>query len=242
VLSAALYGSAEIAYNVFDTYRGAEAGVVYGHVLAMIRHLFGTDAFMIPPYQLGQGNDEALESGAWWFYQKSGFRPRDARARRLMRRELASIKARPTHRSSRTTLARLSRSHLYFHLGHVRDDVLGELPLANVGLAVTDYLAQRFGSDRERATAVCAREAAALLREETLARLSAPERLAWERWAPLVLVLPGVRGWSAADRRALARVIRAKGGPRESDYVRLFDRHRRLRKTLRVLAEKNAPE
>jgi hypothetical protein len=32
VLSSALYGSAEIAYNVFETWRGAEAGRVYGRV------------------------------------------------------------------------------------------------------------------------------------------------------------------------------------------------------------------
>mgnify|MGYP006270346331 CR=1 FL=1 len=37
----------------------------------------GADAFTIYPYQLGHENDEALRSGAWWFYQKSGFRPRD---------------------------------------------------------------------------------------------------------------------------------------------------------------------
>ena len=28
---------------------------------------------MIDPYQLGLENDDALKSGAWWFYQKLGF-------------------------------------------------------------------------------------------------------------------------------------------------------------------------
>ncbi len=52
VLNSALYGSAEVAYNVFD-YRGGEAGRVYGQVLAMLRHLFRATAFTIYPYQLG---------------------------------------------------------------------------------------------------------------------------------------------------------------------------------------------
>ena len=36
VLTSALMESAEIAYNVFDTYRGAEAAHVYARVLAMV--------------------------------------------------------------------------------------------------------------------------------------------------------------------------------------------------------------
>jgi hypothetical protein len=65
---------------------------------------------------------------------------------------------------------------------------------------------------------------------------SAGERLAWERWSPLVLILPGVDRWSTADRRALVRVVRAKGGRRESDFLRRFDRHPRLGKALLQLA------
>ena len=43
-----------------------------------------------------------------------------------------------------------------------------------------------------------------------------------------MLALPGLSRWRAADRRALARVVRAKGGRREGDFARLFDAHPRL--------------
>jgi len=43
-----------------------------------------------------------------------------------------------------------------------------------------------------------------------------------------MLALSGLSRWSAAERRALARVVRAKGGRRESDFARLFDAHPRL--------------
>src|SRR5262249_28079951 len=91
VLTSALYRSAEIAFNVFDAFRGAEAGPVYGKVIGMTRALFGADTFTIFPYQLGEGNDEAIESGAWGFYQKLGFRPRARAARTLMQRELTLL-------------------------------------------------------------------------------------------------------------------------------------------------------
>src|SRR4029077_15288644 len=68
VLCSALFGSSEIAYNVFETFEGAQAGPVFGRVLRMGRSLFGSDSLTIYPYQLGHDNKEALVSGAWWFY------------------------------------------------------------------------------------------------------------------------------------------------------------------------------
>ena len=50
------------------------------------------------------------------------------------------------------------------------------------------------------------------------------------------MILPGVERWSRGEKTALIRVIRAKGGRRESDFVRLFDRHRRLRRAILKLA------
>jgi len=235
VLVSALFGSSEIAYNVFDTYRGAEAGWIYARVLAMTHHLFGSDTFTIFPYQLGEGNAEAVASGAWWFYQKMGFRPRDPAARRLMHQELARMKASPRHRTGPANLRRLARENLYLALGREREDVIGRLELPHVGLQVMKSLAARFGSDREAADRVCAREAAAQLGLRSIAGWSPAERAAWRRWAPLVLILPRLARWNAAERRALAQVVRAKGGRRESEFVRRFDAHRKLRAAIRRL-------
>jgi hypothetical protein len=230
VLNSALFGSAEIAYNVFETYRGAEAGHVYGRVLACVRHLFGVDAFTIYPYQLGQDNDEAIDSGAWWFYQKLGFRPRDRGALALMRRELARMRRRPGHRSSRATLTRLADHNMYYFMGRPREDVIGEVSLMDIGLAATDFLAKRGREDPSR-------EAARRLGMRSLAGWSRDERVAWARWAPLLLVAEGVERWSPFERRAAVAVVRAKGGRRESDFVRLFDGHRKLRAAVLELSE-----
>ena len=51
------------------------------------------------------------------------------------------------------------------------------------------------------------------------------------------MILPGIERWSAAERRAAAAVIRAKGGRRESDFVLAFDQHRKLRRAIVALAE-----
>jgi hypothetical protein len=236
VLNSALFNSAEIAYNVFETFRGAEAGLVYGRVLATVRHLFGVDTFTIYPYQLGEGNEEAIESGAWWFYQKMGFRPKDEATRKLMDREVAAARRRPGHRSSRANLHALARRNLYYHDGPERDDVIGVLPLANVGLHMMRFFDERFGGDRAQGVWECARQAKVLLGLAERRTWSRGQRLWWYRWAPLVLALPGIERWSGEERRALAEVILLKGGQRESDFVWRFDAHARLRAALRELA------
>ncbi|MFN0008849.1 MAG: hypothetical protein ACKVXR_13190 [Planctomycetota bacterium] len=236
VLASAFMRSCEIAFNVFETFRGGPSARVYGRVLAMCRALFGADTFTIYPYQLGHENEEGLRSGAWWFYEKLGFRPREASARRVYRRELAAIRRDPKHRSSLTALKKLAAHNLYWSLGAPRDDVIGSFPLDRIGFAASDYLSQRFGSDRERGERACADEAGRILGVPRWRALPPGERLAFQRWAPVVRVLPGVESWSRVDRAALGRVVRAKGGLRESEFVLQFDGHRRLRKAFVELA------
>ena len=121
---------------------------------------------------------------------------------------------------------------MYWYSGRARDDVIGILPLHQVGLVITDYLAARFGADRERGEKTCAGEAARLCGVRGWKRWPVAERLWWMRWSPLVLVLPGVARWSPAERAALVKIIRTKGGRRETDFVRLFDAHGSLRRAL----------
>jgi hypothetical protein len=236
VLATGLFGSSEVAFNMFETYRGSESALIYSRALAMVREIFGSDTFTVDPYQLGYANTEGLRSGAWWFYYKIGFRPHDAGVRRVVQGELARMKRNRSYRSSLPTLSRLASENVYLHLGKPREDVLGTISIGDIGLRIARNLADRFGSDHERAARVYSREAARLLGLGNARRLSPDEALAWERWSPLVMSLEGVHRWSAASKRALIRVILAKGGRRESAFVKLFDAHRPLRRAILKLA------
>jgi hypothetical protein len=235
-LISALFGSSELAFNVFETFRGGETAWIYARLVATARQVFGADTLAIYPYQLGHENDEGLQSGAWWFYYKLGFRSRERSLDSIIARELARLGRRPTYRTPLSTLKRLVRYPLFLSLGPERDDVMGVLRIDRIGLAVTDYLVRRFGADRERGERECARESAARLGVHGWRRWVRGEQVAWRCWAPLVCALPGVDGWPAADRIRLAQAIRAKGGPRESDAVPLLTEHRRFRRALLGLA------
>ena len=95
LLTRSCFNSSEVAYNVFDAFRGGESAQIYGQALALTRHFFGADVFAVEPYQLGHENEEGLASGAWWFYYKLGFRPLDAQVKRLVRTELARMRRNP---------------------------------------------------------------------------------------------------------------------------------------------------
>jgi len=225
-----LFGCADLAYNTFETFRGAEAAFVLARLLAALRHLFGATSFTLAPYQLGRDNDEAIASGAWWFYYKLGFRPRSAAVRRATRAERARLGANPRHRSAAKTLARLAGDYLYYETAGSRAPHWPSLDL--LGARVAARLAQD-GADREAAVRASVRAAMRLL---GVARLRGPdERRAWARWAPIVAVLPGAARWPARERRALARVISAKGGRGEDAYLARFAAHPRLGAALRRL-------
>jgi hypothetical protein len=146
------------------------------------------------------------------------------------------MKANPKHRSSIATLNDLTAEHMFLYLGAARKDVLGRVSTGPVGLEISRYLADRFGSDRERGLDVCSDEAAGLLGLSSLRGFSAGEKLAWRQWSPLVMILPGIGDWSHSERQALIEVVRAKGGRRESDFVLRFDAHTRLRAAVLDLA------
>lgn len=226
-----LFRCVDISYNTFETFRGGEAAHVFGRLLAAFRHLFAATSFTIEPYQLGDHNEEGIESGAWWFYYKLGFRPRSATIARLARTELARMRSDPRHRSSAQTLARLAKDYLYLEPYGARAP---HWPRLNaLGARLAESLGSRAGADRERAVDDCVRDA---MHRLGVARVAgAHARRAWGEWAPIVLALPGMARWRPAERRALGRVISAKGGARDADYLARFDAHPKLGPALRRL-------
>jgi len=217
-----LLAGAEVAFNVFPTFRGAEAGYLFARVLASARHLLGARAFSIEPYQLGAGNEEGIESGAWWFYYKLGFRPTAPEPRRLLAAELERMRRQPAHRSSEATLLRLASGHM------VRQPEAGRhawLPLVP-GLG----LARGWESGPAAAQAALARFGIG-----GTPRWPRDERAAWERLAPFLLALGGVEHWSAAHKQTAVAALRAKGGMHEVEFLRRVDAHGPLREAFERL-------
>lgn len=220
-----LFDWAEVAFNVFETFRRGESAYSFIALLRFLHQHLGVRAFHVSPYQIGEGNDEALDSGAFWFYYKLGFRPKGEEPRRLADRERRRLAREAGARSSRETLAQLCRSGMFASVEARSDRAVVEFEATRVGLGAARQVAG-LGRARLRA-AVAGWLGARRWRDWTPS-----ERAALDRLAPFLALIPELRRWSPAERRALVDVVRAKGGAREVEYVRGLQAHRRLRRRL----------
>ncbi len=230
-----LFRTADVSFNSFDTFRGPSTARIFVRLLAAARALLGACAFTLDGYQIGHHNDEAIASGAWWFYYKLGFRPRNTAIRKLEAAELARMRADPTHLSSPSTLRRLATDSLYFETEGVRAPLWPRL--ADIGAMAAPRLAASGSADRELALEACSLRVMKKLGIASLTELPgrrADTALAWQRWAPVVDMLD-LRGWRAGERRALAAIIAAKGGRTEREFLKQFDAHPRIGVALRGL-------
>ncbi|MDP9198443.1 MAG: hypothetical protein M3O07_04410 [Pseudomonadota bacterium] len=218
-----------LSFNTFETFRGAEAAHVFARFIAIAHQRFGCTDFSVDPYQLGLGNEEGIESGAWWFYHRFGFRPRAPAARRLAARESSRRSASSGYRSSPDTLRSLARFHLFYSLDYMQQS---RLPKTDHWLAAATRELRGFppsGGDNGSAAADAALKRLGLAKHRRLGRGVRPML---ERWAGLVLALTARGRWSRSERRNLLRLIEAKAGPDEREYQRRALRHHRLRRLL----------
>ncbi len=216
-----------LSFNTFETFRGGEAARVLARFIAVSFQLFRCTSFSVEPYQLGTGNEEGIKSGAWWFYYRLGFRPNNLFARKVAAREVARVARNSKYRSSSHTLRLLAKWHLFFSLDPMRR---ATLPRSAELLGDAAHELQRFpqlkAADRDRA----ATDAAA--RWLGAGRPSPGGRRMLGRWAGLVLALARRGRWSAPERRQLFRLVEAKSGVSERDYLRRLLRLARLRRLL----------
>ena len=107
----------EVGFNLYYTFREGETAWLYARLLRLFHQLLGVTRFTVDPYQLGFGNPEAIDSGAFWFYRKLGFRPADASVARLLDREEKKLRADPSHRTSAAALRRLAQGWMVYGEG-----------------------------------------------------------------------------------------------------------------------------
>src|SRR6058998_784717 len=100
----------DVSFNIFHAFRKGESAFAFARLLKLYQQLFGSTVFSIDSYQIGLGNDEAIEAGAFWFYRKLGFRATDPQIERMARREEERIAKNPRHRTSQRMLRRMARS------------------------------------------------------------------------------------------------------------------------------------
>ena len=234
-----LFERTEVGFNTFYTFRDGESAWVYAQVLGLLNRLLGVTCISVDPYQVGFNNDEAIESGAFWFYRKLGFRPTVAEIARAADAEDKKIKARPGYRSSGRTLRRLSRGNVVYEAPGSDGGAWDRFHIRNLGLAVQRRMAGSFAGEAG-AIRHATSEAVARAIGVTPDDWEFPERRAYENLALVLGLIPDLADWEKSEKKNIARIIEAKSGRDESHFLRLLQQHSRLRDV--VIRLGSAPE
>jgi hypothetical protein len=132
--------------NIFEQFRGGESGYMFIQLLRVYRQAFGVDYFEVEPYQYGLDNPEGIESGAFWFYYRYGFRPLDKQLNKIAEDESQKIKSKKGYRTPAKTLVRFTESNIAMNLGTAVPE--GVLALRE---RITSYIAGNYNSNRSEA-------------------------------------------------------------------------------------------
>ncbi|MDH3768975.1 MAG: hypothetical protein OES99_11050, partial [Gammaproteobacteria bacterium] len=89
----------DIGLNIFHEYRGGESAYLFTQILRTFVQHYASTQIIIDSAQFGYGRVGGIQSGAFWFYYKMGFRPADSGLVQLAEEEWSKIAAEPGYRS-----------------------------------------------------------------------------------------------------------------------------------------------
>ena len=218
----------ESGFNLYYTFREGETAWLYARILRLLRQLLGVTVISIDPYQVGHENEEGIESGAFWFYRKLGFRPVRPDLRKLTHAEERRMTEDRGHRTSPRTLRKLAAGHMLFELPGAANANWDRFQTRHIGLAVQRRMAREFHSDpleiRERSIEFVTR--ALKIRCD---RWTIGEQAALRSLSLVLAMIPEIESWSASEKDLATRIIRAKGSTDEAAYLKLMQKHTKLR-------------
>ena len=226
-----LFERMESGFNLYYTFREGETAWLYARVLSAMRKLTGVSAFSLDPYQIGHENEEGIQSGAFWFYRKLGFRSTRRSSQQLTEREEVRIASRKNYRTRPATLRLLAEAPMIFELEPTHHGDWDRFEIRKIGFAVQRLMASKFNGD-----AAAMRSHAAELVRKTLGIKGTGDL---GDLAVALSLIEDLDSWSKSDKELLRRIIEAKVKNAESTYLRLCQRHSRLRQQIISLGSKS---
>ena len=222
----------ESGFNLYYTFRDGETAWLYARILRLMRQLLGVSVFSIDPYQVGHENEEGIESGAFWFYRKLGFRPVKRDLLHLTEREEAKVAKNSGYRTSAATLRKLAAGHMLFELSPQKSARSWDnFEVRHIGLAVQERMAAKYDGDAEAIRKDSVQIVSRVLRINTRGWNDA-ERAAFQNLSLVLASDSAFNSWTWEQKRLATRIIRAKGGPSEASYLKLMQKHAAFRDVL----------
>ena len=221
----------EMGFNTFYTFRGGEVAWIFAQVLRCLCALMNVKCISMYPYQLGLNNEEAIESGAYWFYRKLGFRPGRRDLLQLVEREELRIARKPAYKSSAKTLRRLASGNVFYEMPGSQFGDWDSFSTRNIGLRVNQEIGRKFNGNTQRFRDAAVVRLARFLATE-VPHGKSPIRAAFETYADVLSLVPNLHSWNVSEKQSLLNIMQARSGSAEIRYLHLLQRHSKLREVM----------
>lgn len=215
----------QFGINILPPFRGGESSLLFTNLLRVYKQQFGIRCFAVKPYQFGKNNLEALQSGAFWFYYKHGFRPERKDVQKLADEEWRKKIENKKHRTPIDLLKKFTASNLVLHLSK---DFYPDFDAAKVSAAITNFINEKFSGNRKIAVAECLKKTKESLKLKTLDHRNKYEIKALQEWSLLAQTCLDLSNWKDQDKNQFVKLFRTKGRESEIEFIRQLQTSRRF--------------
>lgn len=209
-------GRSLIGINIFEAFRGGESAFIFSQLLRCYRMAFGASYFEVEPYQFGKNNPEGIQSGAFWFYYRFGFRPCNADLNNLSLSEHKKISETKAYRSSHETLKKFTAGNLFVQFDHTSGKTFNPADLSRF---ITHKIIKDYQGSRKAATSYVR----SLLKKEKIINSNKESAIGLNKLDLFLGFCVNLKDMPEQKKLSLNKMIIAKGKS-EFDYIEILNR------------------
>lgn len=219
----------QFGINILPAFRGGESALLFYQLLRVYKQRFGVNRFVVKPYQFGKNNKEALESGAFWFYYRAGFRPEEETLKQLASQEWEKIGKNRLYRTSIALLKKFTVSNLEVQF---TQNAFPLYDASSLSTSITNFINEQFKGKRNLASSACVRKTKKELGIKSLNGWNEYERKALKEWSLVSQALLNTDKWTTRQKERFVQLIKAKGNWPEIRFIQRLQHHHRFWKDI----------
>lgn len=229
---------ARIGLNIYEPYRGGESAFLFTQLMRVYHQVYKVNQFTVEPYQIGYGNKEGLQSGAFWFYYRLGFRSTDKKTALHAEEENQKINTIKGYRSSVDVLKKLTASHMLLQVIPLKsNETQSPFMAEELTALVSEYIDANFEGNRIHALNQSAKKMRQWLGVSAALynRWSANDRFWFSELSLLFTQLDSFKREKPEVKKQLLQLLKAKAAKQEQDFLFLWQKFTRLQEYLKQL-------
>ena len=220
---------AKIGINVFPSFRGGESAWFFAQLKRVYYQQFNPAYFVAEPYQIGRDNPEGIETGAFWFYYRLGYRPMQNKLQQLAAEHWKKMLAQPGKKSPVKILLQLVEDEMVYLPSGNESALKQKFDTAGLSHAITSHIRKRYKGDIGR---FMAHSKACLLTSGILPALKADKINAIEQLSQYLFIEDDLIQFTVDERKSITALLIEKTIGSDCHYARLLSENKKMQEIL----------